>query len=447
MKGVYMNRRSFFNTSAGATALITGVAGCNEQKKQPESTDSDTVIKELAGMPLEDLREQYNSDLFDMLIPFMEKYVIDHKYGGFMCNTRPDGTNITTGKRSTYEGRGIWVYSYLYNNLAQEQKYLDVAQKSVDLLMRHKPVGASMWPRSFTKEGEPSGPPSAAVSTDLYIADGFQEYAKATGDSRWWDTAKETLIKCLSVYDRPDYGPDMGKGYIGKDAPSMPGKRIIDDWMLFLWTATQMLKQKPDIDLLMIVTQCIDTIMTKFYNPETGFVGEILNHDYTRPDNDYAQIVNFGNSFQALWHVMAAANRIDNRSLFDTAAERLKRHIEVTWDDVYGGVLNVLAHVDENRWRLGKSHYVQVEPLVGLLMVIEHNGAKWARDWFARIYNYERENFYLEQYGYPLWMNSADRKASFDFDKCTRIGNFHQPRHLLMNLVCLDRIIGKSIIN
>ena len=43
----------------------------------------------------------------------MEKYVIDHVYGGFMCNTDRDGTNITQDKNTWYEGRGIWVYSFL----------------------------------------------------------------------------------------------------------------------------------------------------------------------------------------------------------------------------------------------------------------------------------------------------------------------------------------------
>ena len=155
-------------------------------------------------------------------------------------------------------------------------------------------------------------------------------------------------------------------------------------------------------------------------------------------------MINFGNDFQALWHVMAEALRIKNSSLFSTTAHRLKRHIEVTWDDVYEGVLNVLTNVEENRWRLSKAHYVQVEPLIGLLSVIEHTGASWAKDWFAKIYHYERENFHLKKYGYPLWLNSADRKVTFDYKRSTRIGNFHQPRHFLLSLVSIKRIIKRG---
>lgn len=436
-----MKRRSFLRTQTGIAALVTTSNGCAGKR---EDASQGKEITGLAGMPLEALGVRYRADLFDEFLPFMEKHVIDHRYGGFMCNTRPDGTNLSTAKRAGYEGRGVWVYSFLYNNLAREQKYLDVAEKSVRFLLKNKPEGASMWPGSFTREGKPSSSPGASVNADLYIADGLAEFARATGDDTWWNMAREILMKCLWVYDRDDYGPDMGRGYLGKDAPQMPGIRIMDDWMLFLWIATQMLQQKSDTDLVLLSAQCRDTIMTKFYNPETGLTGEILNHDYTRPMNDYAQVVNFGNNFQALWHVMASALRIGAESLFNKAAERLRKHIEVALDDIYGGVLNVLVNVDKNIWRLDKAHYVQAEPLVGLLYVIEHTGAEWAQELFGKIYDYEQKTFHLRQYNHPLWVNSADRKGMFDLKKSNRIGNFHQPRHLMLNLLSIERMIERG---
>lgn len=391
---------------------------------------------------LDEIRNNYRADLFDTWLPFMDRHVIDHTHGGFMCNTRPDGTNISDEKRAGYEGRGIWVYSYLYNNLAKEDKYLDVAKKSLGLLLKNAPKGIAMHPARFKRDGTPSAAPSKTVNSDLYIADGIQEYAKATGDMKYWDMAKRLLIKCLMVYDKDSYNPTGGRGYIGKDAALVPGIRIMDDWMLFLWIATQMLRQKSDMDLLMIVTQCLDTIMNKFYNPATGLIHEILDHDYTRPINDYAHVINFGNSLQAIWHVMAAAERINNQDQFKTAKNHLRRHIEVARDDIYGGMLNTCVNIEENRWRLSKSHYVQVEPLIGLLMVIDRLGEQWAKDLFGQLYAYERETFHLHARGYPIWMNGADRRGTFDFDSCKRVGNFHQPRHLMLNLVRLEKMLG-----
>jgi len=431
-----MKRRAFMGMSAGCGA-VGGSAGLAGAAGAKPATGT------IGGLSLKELREAYRTDLFDEYLPFMDEHVVDHEYRGFMCTTTYEGVHISTEKRATYEGRGLWVYSFLYGNLAREQRWLDVAEKSAALLMKHKPQGDALWPSKFDREGEAIAPPSASVNADLYIADGFAEFARATGDDGYRKLAADILLKCLRVYDGPGYGENMGRGYVGKDVPPIQGIRIMDDWMLFLRAATRLLVQKDDPRIEAIAKRCVDTIMNNFYNPATRLVGEMLNHDHSRPDNDYAQVVNFGNVFQALWHVMDEALRTGNRELFLAAAERLKRHIEVAWDDVYGGVYTVLEHIDENRWRLGKTHYAQVETLVGLLLVMEHTGAGRARDLFDMIYRYIGEKFPQRQYGYPLWILSSDRKVGFR-EKTSRIGNFHQPRHLMLNLAALDRMIGRG---
>lgn len=435
-----MTRRTFVRSAPGLAAVSPAIMGCGAEPPPVR----EHRVAEIAGMPLAALREEYRADLFDRFLPFMERHVVDARYGGFMCSTLPDGTNVSTVKRAGYEGRGIWVYSFLYNNLAREQRYLDTAKRSVDFLLRHKPRGLEMWPQSFTREGEPESPPGASINADLYIADGLQEFAKASGDSSFLDLAREVLMKCLVVYESEAYGVSAGRAYMGKDAPDTPGIRIMDDWMLFLWTATQMLGQRTDMDLLMIVTQCLDTILHRFYHDSTGLVYEFMNHDYTRPVNALGQVLNTGNSVQAVWNVMAAAERIDNRDQFDWAAQRLMRLIEVAWDDVYGGMFNLCRDVDANVWSLAKAHYVQFEPLVGLMKIIGHTGDDRALDWFGRLYRYQREHFFLEKHGYPVWMSAADRKAAFVFERSARIENFHHPRYLMLNLLALDRLIERD---
>ncbi|MCE5249184.1 AGE family epimerase/isomerase [bacterium] len=436
-----MKRRTFISSSATAIAVLSHTAQSEAASEKSGTKQAGTPV--FAGMSLKELRNRYHSVLFDEYLPFMDKHIIDHEKGGFMCNASPDGTLISTNKRAVYEGRGIWVYSCLYNTCGREKKYLEVARKSVEFLLRNKPEGDSMWPGSFDKDGNPTSPPGTSVNADLYIADGFAEFARATDDRSYRELAREITLKCLRVYDRDDYGTDVGKGYLGPDAPLTPGIRIMDDWMLFLRAATRLLEQQPDPDMEALAARCVDTIMNNYYNPRFGLVTEILNHDHSFPDNDYGQVVNFGNDFQALWHVMDEAARIKNRELFDTAAERLRRHIGVAWDDVYGGVFTMLRHVDENRWELGKAHYAQVETLVGLMMITEHTGADWTYDLFTQIYSYIEETFLLKKYGYPLWILGSDRKVTFN-PKSTRIGNFHQPRHLLLNLAALNRIIERN---
>ena len=62
---------------------------------------------------------------------------------------------------------------------------------------------------------------------------------------------------------------------------------------------------------------------------------------------------------------------------------------------------------------------------------------------FAKMFEYIQDKYPLKQYGYPLWILSADRKVTFQ-KKGGRVGNFHHPRHLMLNLLSLDRLIAQK---
>ena len=433
-----MRRRTFLSATASSEAVFSRALTAESIATKPVKK-----IGTIGDYSLDDLRTFYRYDLFEDFLPFFDRYVIDHELGGFMCTVDRDGTRLSTEKRAGYAGRGIMVYSCLYRYLDPNPKYLDVAQKTLEFLMRAQPKGDALWAQSFTKEGAPLDSPSASVNTDMYIADGISEYAHAAGDEHYWKMAGEILFKCLKIYDTPGYLADAGKGILGENAPASNGFAVMDDWMLFLRLATRMLEFKSDPEVETVAGRCVDSIMNNFYNPGFGLINEFLNQNLSRPDNDLSQYISFGNNFQAQWHVLYEAVRRKDKKLFDTAAERYRHHIETAWDDVYGGFFGTLSNVDKNIWALGKIAYVQEEALTGLLCIIEHTGDEWAREWFSRIYAYVREKFPLKQYGFPLWIVSSDRKVTF-VRHANRAENFHHPRHLLLNLQAIGRIIKRD---
>lgn len=141
--------------------------------------------------------------------------------------------------------------------------------------------------------------------------------------------------------------------------------------------------------------------------------------------------------------VMDEAVRRKDRSLYDLAVKRFKRHIEVAWDDVYGGVFRCLENVDKNIWQVDKVLWEQAEVLIGTMNMIEHTADPWAFDWFEKTYNYVIENYPLQKYGYPLWNVGGDRKMTF-VKESERVENYHHPRHLMLNIMSLERIIKAS---
>lgn len=82
-------------------------------------------------LDLVSIRDRYRKDLFEDFLPFHERFVVDREYGGFLCSVRPNGERVSDEKPIWYQGRGLWVYSFLYNNLAREQKYLEIAASAL----------------------------------------------------------------------------------------------------------------------------------------------------------------------------------------------------------------------------------------------------------------------------------------------------------------------------
>jgi mannose/cellobiose epimerase-like protein (N-acyl-D-glucosamine 2-epimerase family) len=408
----------------------------------------------VGNFTFQELRKQYEDDLYKDFLPFLDKFVIDHTRGGFMTNVDRDGTRLNTVKNTWYCGRGIWAYSFLYNNLARDQRYLDIAEKSVKFILRHVPEGDALWAPEFTEEGEPiilegqfiGGkyyPVSQEVSGDLFIANGLAEFSKAGGDNRYRDLAKDIILKCVRIFDKTDYAPNAVQVYLGKNAASLPGARIMGVSMLLLNITTQMLSTKPDPELEKVNQRCLETILVHHYNPDYGLLNEVLNHDYSRPTNEYRDLVYTGHGIETIWMLLYEAYRRRDKSLFDRAENLLRRTMEVAWDTVFGGFFRGLKDVYANLWILDKPLWTQEEALIGTLFLIEHRGSAWARDWFSKAYAFVQDKYRLRKHGLPLYDDWPDRLVTF-VRHHTRIEIFHHPRHLMQNLISLDNLIRRG---
>jgi mannose/cellobiose epimerase-like protein (N-acyl-D-glucosamine 2-epimerase family) len=345
----------------------------------------------------------------------------------------------------------MWVYAHLYRTLAPEAKYLEVARKSVAFLLRAEPEAGQLWPNALSREGAPMKdegmliagkryPSGTEVYDDMFIAEGFTAYAHATGQDEFIARAIQILEKCEGLYDAEDYAPTAPLVYMGgEDAPLLPGCRLLGVWMVMLRLATQLLAISENPRVAAVADRAIDAIMKRHRNTEFDLLNEVLEHDFSLPDNLYAQLAYTGHGIETLWMVLDEALRRKDRALFDEAAALFRRHIEVSWDDVYQGWFRGCRHVNENRWILDKAAWIQQEALVGLLMIVEHTGATWAKDWLRRGYTYVIEQYPLERHGYPLWDVYPDRRVTFVEDY-NRVEHFHHPRHLILNLEALLRI-------
>jgi mannose/cellobiose epimerase-like protein (N-acyl-D-glucosamine 2-epimerase family) len=389
-------------------------------------------------------RAEYRKNLFEEFLPFMEKYVIDTQYGGFMCTVRPSGERVSTAKRTWYEGRGSWVYAFLYNNLAREQRYLDVAERSLSLLRRSAPKDPDeFWPISLNRDGSPASPPDTEVYSDMFVAEGLAEYSKAVGDRKYWDEAREIVLKCARRYDHKDYHPSIGATYLGAGATSFPGARVEGVWMVFIRTIKQMLAMRPDDELKKLCDRSIDALLNHHLNPRFNLINELINHDLSRPTNEYEQLVYAGHAIETLWMVMDEARRRNDQALFDRTAILFRRHCEVARDRVYGGLFRNLTNVDKNSWVMDKTLFPHQEGLIGSMLLIEEKSDPWALSFYHELAEYTRAKFPMRSVHSPLWQVIGDRQVTPTPDM-TRAENYHQPRFLMLNLLAIERMMKRG---
>ncbi len=437
-----MKRRMFFGAAAAATA--TGMATADAQVKKNAGKPAGAARADFTGgITAQGLLKEYRYWMFDDFVPFMDKYVIDHDLGGFMCTVDRDGTQLSSAKSAWFEGRGIWTYAYLFNKLSHDPKHREVARKSVDFLARINTDVNKPWPGSFKKDGSVNPGSDPDIYGNLFIANGLQEYAKIPGNERYWDMAKDIMMSRIRYYDSPDYRYAVTYAVpSGTALPPLDAPRVFGHWMVLLNCATQMLESRKDPEVEGVADRCVDAIFNHHLNPDFNLINEVLNHDLSR-NADYAQFSYTGHAIETLWMALHEAVRRKDKALWDRTAALFKRHVEVAWDDVYGGSFRALYNVDGNEWAVDKVTWLQEEILIGTLFMIEHTGDEWAKQWFAKMWKYANEKITLKQYGFPLWMVSGDRKMTFE-RKASRCEHFHHPRHLMQNIISLQNIVKRG---
>jgi|UniRef100_UPI00404B1075 N-acylglucosamine 2-epimerase len=430
-----MKRRQFMSNTilAGLGSLSLNAYG-SDQAIDPEK------IKdfESGNLDLKKLYDFYHFELFDSFIPNMDKYVIDHQLGGFMTSVDiTNGTQVNSNKTAWFEGRGMWTYSFLYNHFGKNSKYLEGARKSKDFILKLQPKDNSFWTSSFDRMGNPlSGP--GDIYSSLFVAEGLAEFAKASGEKQYFTIAKKIILSCLDRYDSPDYNYYVA--YLNPGATKIPGPRVLGHWMVFLRAATQILENGPDADMEKLADRCLDACLNHHLNPHYQLFNEVLNHDFSRPDNSYKDFAYTGHGIEMCWMLHFEAVRRKDKKLFDRITEVFKRHVTVAHDDVYGGYFRALDHVDNNTWKVDKVLWLQEEVLIGSMFIAEHTGEQWAKKLFNETLEYVRKSFVKP--GNLFWASAGDRFLK-DYAKM-RAEHYHHPRHLMLNLLSLKRMIKRN---
>ena len=150
-----MRRRDFIGSAVAAVIVATpSVAAPGRVAESAFSAYAlEALPSTLAGKGLEQLRDEYRDRLFRRYLPFWHRGGLDEKFGGIICELNDEGAVASDEKFIWYQGRSVWVYSFLYNNFGKDPRWLEIARKTRNFMVKHMHAGGGKWYEKTSRDG------------------------------------------------------------------------------------------------------------------------------------------------------------------------------------------------------------------------------------------------------------------------------------------------------
>lgn len=422
-----MNRRHFVSNlalHAFAFSAVPSVWAMGEDRNNNDYGTANlslTVIDKIGKWSLRELRDFHQRELEDEYIALWDTGGIDWEYGGVIPYWDENGNFTSDIKEMYYLGRGLWVFSYLYNHFGKRERHLKAARMTRDFTFKYCRDENGYWISKVTREGKfVQG--SSNIYGDMYMVLGLGEYYKATGDEEARDVAIESAHGVNERIVSLDYQHLAGHGR-GHE----PGTKRLGTWQHFLSTLTPLARYTSDYGIEMIARMCVRNILERHYRPELGVAFEHLDDMFQpfKPDpvNNH-RIISGWHSIQAAWMCMDEALRLGHTGMFMDAMEMGRMTLEKCWVDGEKGGLVGLPYPEAKP--VEPKDYAPSgamdDALIFALLAIEHTHAPWAIYWFDKIYKHG--------YSKP--------------DRWKRTCLLHHPRRLFFCIDILDHMIARK---
>jgi N-acylglucosamine 2-epimerase len=364
--------------------------------------------------------QRYRSELVDRVIPFWLRHSLDREHGGyFTCLTR-DGSLYDSRKYIWLQGRAVWMFSKLYNELEPRQEYLDAARLILAFLRRHARDPQGRYYFSLTRDGRPSfyqRKPYAAVFAML----GMLEFSKATNDAALRAESIELFWQIREWIKDPSL--------LGRE-PALPS---LADVMVTASMASEIARIHPDPRYRDILRDCLEA-STTFYDRQRRIFLE-----YPPADTPEGRLFCPGDSIEASWFLLHANPDEKMRALL---LDSIEGALEFGWDPEYGG-LYYFMDVEglpplplESNMKLWWPH---TEAIYATALAYSLTSDKRFLAWLERVDAYAFTHFSDPEHG--EWFGYCDRRGQLTN---TAKGNnykgcFHVPRMLLLSYQLLTR--------
>ncbi len=379
--------------------------------------------------------QHYREALLDNVIPFWQKYSPDQEHGGYFTCLDRKGNVYDTDKFVWLQCRQVWMFSMLYNEVKEDQEWLDIALLGAEFLVEHGRNENGHWYFSLTREGKPLVQPYNIFS-DCFAAMAFAQLGKATGNQEFDDIAKQTFRNILLRRENP-------KGIYNK---TIPDTRPMKDFALPMILSNLVLEIQHLLSPSVVeetINYSIHEVMDIFYREELGVILENVSVDGRFVDTFQGRLTCPGHGLESMWFLMDIGVRKGDTALVRRATDIALDLMEYGWDKTYGGIfyfMDVKGHPpDKLEWDQ-KLWWVHQEAILAMLKGFAHTGDMRCWTWFIKLHGYAWDHFADKKHG--EWYGYLNRRGEvlLNAKGGKWKGCFHTPRFLYQGWKTLEGI-------
>jgi N-acylglucosamine 2-epimerase len=376
-------------------------------------------------MNLSHLKNIYETELFERVIPFWEKHSIDRQNGGFWNCLDRDGNRYDTTKYMWLNGRQTWMFSKLFNTVEQRPEWLEIARLGATFLRSHARRDDHRVYFSLTEDGRPVHI-QRKIFTECFYVMALAEYSRASGDISAMTEAREILEKIW------EWSTDLTK--VGR--PSFSGQTPSQSLAIpmILLNLIEEVAGENRGEFRVEVEECIRRMLLHVHT-EDQTVYELVGPDGEFLNSIEGRLLNPGHAIEAGWFLQHWAQYLGREDLSKTAINMVRWSYQRGWDQEHGGIFYFLDSKGYSpvplEWDM-KLWWPHCESLYAHLLNYSITGEESDLQAFRQVHDYAFKHFSDPEHG--EWFGYLNRRGEVThrFKGGPYKGCFHVPRALLM---------------
>lgn len=381
--------------------------------------------------------EKYKEDLTENIMSFWLKNGLDREHGGIYTCLNRDGSLMDTTKSVWFQGRFAFTCSFAYNQVAQNQEWLDAAKSTLDFIEKYCFDENRRMYFEVTADGTPLRL-RRYVFSESFAAIAMAEYAAATGDA-------EYARKALAVFKDMRRFLNTPGILEPKYLPTVQSQgHSITMIMINVASCIKKVIEDPELDIQ--IDESVHALRTYFMHPEFKALLETVGPNGEFIDTLSGRTINPGHCIETAWFLFDVAEaRGGDKELTDLALTILDWSWDWGWDEQYGGIINFrdCKNLPSQDYAQDmKFWWPQTEAIIATLYAYKLTGNerylkmhRMISDW---TYAHFPDSEYGEWYGYLHRDGSVAQPAKGNLFK----GPFHIPRMMTKAYTLCQEILA-----